>query len=650
MAQTTFQTLRVSLEDLLKDCGSGKIQLPDFQRSWVWDEERIKGLLASISQAFPVGALMTLEMKAGAAETFARRPIQGALPEAEVRGPDSLLLDGQQRMTSLYQTCLRDAVVETITPRHRLVRHWFYIDMLKALDPASDREEAIFGVPEDRKIKANFDRDVVLDLSKPELEYEHLKFPVNRVFDFFKWMQGFINHWNNKGDPSKWDLFNAFKDAVLDNFKAYQVPVISLGHDTSHEAVCLVFEKVNTGGKALDAFELVTAMYAAQGHRLRDDWLGTPLRPAKDGKLAEPATSGIQTRLQSFGRYADKPFGVLEKVASTDFLQAVALLHSIDMREQARAGGAKDADLPPVRATKQSLLDLRLSGFKKHRDAVEEGFKTATKFLRQVHIFRVADLPYQTQVIPLAAILTLLGQKWENAAVRAKLTRWFWCGIFGELYGSAIESRFARDVQQVPAWIDGGPEPDTVREGALRTDRLRTMRSRLSAAYKGIHVLLMQEGAKDFRTGQSFDQIVFFDEAVDIHHIFPQAWCAAQKIDASVYDCVINKTPLGSRTNRIIGGNAPSSYLSNIEAGSTKEQPIAPDMLDTHLRSHCIDPTLLRADDFAAFMADREKQLLALIAKVTGHVTIAGSAAPDDEEEVPSDIARDAEPLAAAAE
>jgi hypothetical protein len=72
VAQTAFKTNPVGLEQLLHDCGAGKIQLPDFQRSWVWDEERIRSRISSISQAFPVGALMTLEMKAGAAETFAR--------------------------------------------------------------------------------------------------------------------------------------------------------------------------------------------------------------------------------------------------------------------------------------------------------------------------------------------------------------------------------------------------------------------------------------------------------------------------------------------------------------------------------------------------------------------------------------------------
>src|SRR5206468_5466080 len=112
MAGSTFQTNPFDLNKLLEDCHRGVLQLPDFQRSWVWDEDRIKSLISSISEAFPVGALMTLEMKAGAADTFARRPVQGASPAASSRAPDQLLLDGQQRMTSLYQTCMRKEIVE----------------------------------------------------------------------------------------------------------------------------------------------------------------------------------------------------------------------------------------------------------------------------------------------------------------------------------------------------------------------------------------------------------------------------------------------------------------------------------------------------------------------------------------------------------
>jgi hypothetical protein len=58
-SRSSFQTNPIDLDKLLEDCHRGSLQLPDFQRSWVWDEERIKSLIASISRAFPIGALMS---------------------------------------------------------------------------------------------------------------------------------------------------------------------------------------------------------------------------------------------------------------------------------------------------------------------------------------------------------------------------------------------------------------------------------------------------------------------------------------------------------------------------------------------------------------------------------------------------------------
>lgn len=621
--QAAFKTNPVSLEELLRLCGNGKIQLPDFQRSWVWDEDRIKALIASISQAFPVGALMTLDVKPGGADTFARRPVQGADAIAAAT-PDQLLLDGQQRMTSLYQTCMRRDVVHTITPRLKLVKRWFYIDIRKAMNPAVDREDAIIAVPDDRRVKSDFDRKIELDLSTPELEYQQLLFPLNQTFDWDEWQDGFNEYWLER-DPDTRRLFKPFKDDILQNFKSYQLPVIALSPDTSHEAVCLVFEKVNTGGKPLDAFELVTAMYAARGHRLRDDWHGVEGAP------------GLQTRLQLYGRAAEQKFGVLERVAATDVLQAIALLHGAERREAEIAAGRKESELSAVRVTRQSLLDLPLEAYLKHRAAVEEGFKTAARFLRQHHIYRVVDLPYQGQLVPFAAILAKIGGKFDHAAVRAHLARWFWCGIFGELYGSAVESRFVKDLLEVPAWLDGGPEPSTIVDGRFRPERLRTMRTRLSAAYKGIHALLMAEGAIDFRSGQPFGQTIFFDEYVDIHHIFPQDWCKKQKFEPKIFDTIINKTPLTYKTNRILGGVAPSEYLRRLEQGGKDTPAIASPALDEYLTSHAINPALLRADNFMGFMADREGRLLAMIARATGHPIVHAQVAPEEGDDVEED-------------
>ncbi|WP_181770183.1 DUF262 domain-containing protein [Bradyrhizobium sp. UNPF46] len=618
MAGSTFKTNPFELNKLLEECAEGIIQLPDFQRSWVWDEDRIKSLIASVSRAFPVGALMSLET--GGPVNFKPRPIEGAPPEAKKTAPQSLLLDGQQRMTSLYQVTLRNKVVETETPKKKRVKRWFYIDIRKALDPSVDREEAIIGVPEDKIIRKDFGRTVELDLSTPAAEFALLMYPLTQVFDWDRWQDGFDAHWRGDQNEVVREEFRAFKRQILENFKRYQVPVIALDRSTSKEAVCVVFEKVNTGGKALDAFELVTAMYAASGHELRKDWYGDEQTPGRLQRFSETLRAPGATT------------SIIAGVSNTDFLQAISLFYTRDCRRIAEAAGKQGRELPAVSANRQALLNLPLAEYKKYEAQVERGFIQAAKFLLMLHIYRIFDLPYQSQVVPLAAILADIGDSWEHDATRAKIERWYWNGVFGELYGSAVESRIAKDFLEVPVWLKGGPEPSTVSETLFRADRLKSMRMRLSAAYKGMNALLMKVGAQDFRSGQKFDHTVFFGENVDIHHIFPQDWCKKQGLKPKVYDSIINKTPLSSRTNIIIGGVAPSEYLAKLEKGGRITPPIDARNLDRYLQTHLIDPVLLRADRFDEFLADRQRRLLSLIEQATGKEAYSGTEAEEGED------------------
>jgi hypothetical protein len=631
MAGSTFKTNPYDLHELLKNCERGILQLPDFQRSFVWDEDRITSLIASVSRAFPIGALMTLET--GGEMDFKPRPIEGAPKWAMDQKPHSLLLDGQQRMTSLYQVALSGKIVETTTLKKKLVKRWFYIDIQRALDPTIDREEAIVSIPDSKMIVTDFGREIVLDLRTEADEFERLMYPVSKVFQWDDWQKRFIEYSMKKGDfKEKWETIAAFKENVLDNFGKYQIPVIALGSGTSKEAVCVVFEKVNTGGKALDAFELVTAMYAAAGHELRRDWYG------KDGE------KGRQHRLATTIHPAGQDSGILAEVSNTDFLQAVSLFHTRERRQDAANNGKQGKELPAVTGKRSALLNLPLEAYKKFQNKVEEGFVRAAKFLHTLHIYRIFDLPYQSQVVPLAAILADIGDAWTHETTRAKLVQWYWNGVFGELYGSAVDSRIARDFMEVPEWLNGGESPSTVRDATFRADRLKTMRMRLSAAYKGVNALLMKEGAEDFRSGQKFDHTVFFGENVDIHHIFPKAWCETQGIKPTVYDSIINKTPLSDKTNRIIGGVAPSIYLSKLEAGDKETPPIAHASLDAHLASHLVNPALLRSDNFPAFMLDRQQMLLALIERATGKAvyqseeSAEGPEAENDEETAEAEL------------
>lgn len=158
------------LSELIRNITAGKMQLPEFQRSWTWDDGRIRGILASLSQGFPMWAVMCLEY--GNKEVkFKYRPIEGVKNVTEI--PDHLVLDGQQRLTSMYRATCSKEPVETKTEKGKKIKRFYYLDMKKCLDENEDRYDAIIPVPEDKCVKKNFNREIVLDLSTRELEYEH---------------------------------------------------------------------------------------------------------------------------------------------------------------------------------------------------------------------------------------------------------------------------------------------------------------------------------------------------------------------------------------------------------------------------------------------------------------------------------------------
>ncbi|MGB4450736.1 MAG: DUF262 domain-containing protein, partial [Tepidanaerobacteraceae bacterium] len=104
----TFDSTKIGLLDILEEVHCGKIQLPDFQRGWIWDDDRIKGIIASVAKSFPIGAIMLLET-GNENVRFKTKPIEGVKLNDEVK-PDLLILDGQQRITSLYQTIMTNEV------------------------------------------------------------------------------------------------------------------------------------------------------------------------------------------------------------------------------------------------------------------------------------------------------------------------------------------------------------------------------------------------------------------------------------------------------------------------------------------------------------------------------------------------------------
>lgn len=586
MPVDTFGIEKEFLRDLLKEVVTGRAQLPEFQRGWVWPDRNIASLLASISLGYPAGTLMML--RAGGDVRFKLRPVEGALLSADVQ-PERLILDGQQRLTSLFQSLASGKPVQTQDTRKHPVSGWFYMDMRMALDPFADREDAILFLPADR-MQRNFRGEITADYSTGEKEYEAGLFPLARVFDPDDWYTGFQEFWDY--DKEKIKLWSTFNRDVIRKFDRYQLPVIELNRDTPRQAVCQVFEKVNTGGVTLTVFELLTATFAADEFDLRQHW----------ERECQGAWSGSEYR-------------ILREVANTDFLQAVTLLATAARRAAAAAEGQDDERLPRIGCKRDDMLKLTLDEYRRFAPAVVSGMRAAAKFLHGQHLFETKYLPYGSQLVPLAAILASLGKDGQVAGAQQKLARWYWCGVFGELYGGTTETRFSRDLPEVVSWIRGtGPQPRTVDDAQFAPGRLLTLRTRGSAAYKGIYALLLKAGAIDWRTGEAADMNLYFDEAIDIHHIFPKAWCEKQGIKPNTYNSIVNKTPLTARTNRVIGGRAPSEYLARL----ANSAGVDTDTIRKHVSTHLADADLMARNDFDTFFATRARALLDQIASATG--------------------------------
>jgi hypothetical protein len=590
---TTFDSTKQSLNELLNEITTGKLQLPDFQRGWVWDDDHIKSLLVSIARSFPVGAIMLLE--AGGEVRFETRPVEGLeekLPK-DIK-PEKLILDGQQRLTTLTQALALIEPVNTKTSKGKKIKRHYYFDIQKAVESPHDLEDAVIAVDEKRQLRSNFGRDIDLDLSTRELECKQMYFPCDQIMSSDEWEQ--VLH---EVSPENFPVYMDFRKQLLAPFRTYQVPVIQLKKETTKEAVCIVFEKVNTGGVQLSVFELITASYAADGYNLRDDWYGSSIR-------------NVESRQERLVQDA-----LLNGTEAPEFLQTLTLLHTHELRKQDIADGKTGKQVKPVSAKRADVLQLPLQAWKDWADDVEKGFKLVGKFLRKECFYSRREVPYSTQLVPLAAVLAKLGNRWLEPKIYEKLTRWFWSGVLGELYGGAVETRMANDYEELLGWFENEELlPRTVRDATFQPDRFDTLRSRLSAAYKAINILVLREGSQDWFWKAGVQELDVDEIALDIHHIFPKDWCGKRNIHKDRYDSILNKTQISYKANRKIGGVAPSVYLPSIQG--EKQVQLSDDEMNEILSTHALSPELLRADDFDGFIEARRKALSELIGRAMG--------------------------------
>jgi hypothetical protein len=203
---------------LLEQFEIGTIQVPEFQRDVALKDDWVKHLLASVSLAYPIGAVMLLD--AGNPEVrFETHAINGApQPVAE---PSRVLVDGQHRMSALYQALMSGSGV-TIGGTEPPMKRWYYIDARAAIDP-------------------NVDRDVAILSMAAESVGERGLFPLRLIFgpesDLKLWKFEFIQAGPSAGSDSRSEWLREFEEQVLNAFREYHVPAFRLHQATTRWTV-----------------------------------------------------------------------------------------------------------------------------------------------------------------------------------------------------------------------------------------------------------------------------------------------------------------------------------------------------------------------------------------------------------------------------
>lgn len=565
-----FTSPSYSLTDLFARINRGELQMPDFQRTYSWDVDRIHSLIVTVLRGYPIGALLSLDTR-NEPMRFRPRPLTGA--PATDQAPGLLLLDGQQRLTSLYHCFQGDGYIETVDFRGKRIVRRFFIDIARAVDSDVLPEEAVFTVDEDGYATSHFAPVLEAPLTDTESAVRAGCVPVESLLGqlgsdlLFDIAAG--------ADEKRRQDIKDFHHRYVAPLSAYDVPMIRLSRETARAGIGSIFAQANSAGLPMDVFELLTAVFSAED---------------PDYSLATEATKLID-------QLASYP--VLGEIRRTDFLTAVTL-YVTTLR--GRTGSQRE-----------DTLTLTLDEWRTHAPTLVDGFAAAASYLADRAILSSQQVPYPQQLLPLAAILALTPDLELTVGTTAgdRLNRWYWCGVLGELYGrAAVEIRAARDVAQVVPWLrdEDAPTPKTVEDARFSESRLFSV-DPTSAVWRGIYALLMARGAKDWRTGKCFNSETYADLAPSFEPIFPRTWCQDNGIETVLAASILNHTPMGKRTEVVLAGFNPTRYLPRVQSKSVMED----DEFDAVLASHELDPALLHSSRAREFFEDRRRRIIGMV-------------------------------------
>ena len=571
------------IETLLTWVKSGEIAIPEIQRPFVWEATKVRNLLDSLYQGYPVGYLIawrnpTVKLKDGSASAGKR-----------------ILIDGQQRVTALMAALLG---IEVLTEDYETVH------IRIAFNPQEEKFE----------------------VANPAIRKDSAWLPdVAAVFDAKASMFQLVSAYCEANPSSSQDA--VFK--VLERLRGIvnnHVGVIELAEDLDIETVTEIFIRVNSAGKALSQADFAMSKIAVNetygGNVLRkaiDYFCHLAVAPEFKAKIEKGDTAFVQSEF----------FGKMKWICDVnDDIYDPNYTDMLRVAFTSEFGRGKLQDLV-------ALLSGRNFETKAYEDAIAEdsfrklkngilAFVNETHFDRITMILRSAgfissDLISSQNAVNFAYILYLRGRKEHvpPAELEKLVRRWYAMSVLRGRYSGSPESQFDFDIRQIDSrgvkdYVNAvipNELPDSFWTGMLpQFMDTSSIKSPYFLCYKAAQAKL---GDKGFLSRDITVRDLLLNRA-DVHHVFPRQYLKDKGLTSSSYNQIANYVIAQSEINIAIGAKAPLAYFDELrqqtDGGATRYGGITDqqEML-ANLESNCIPAGVLQGavPDYLGFLEIR---------------------------------------------
>lgn len=578
-----------SLDTILAWVKSGEIAIPEIQRPFVWDASKVRDLMDSLYQGYPVGYVI-------AWKNPNVRLRDGSLSEGK-----KILIDGQQRVTALTAAILGEYVIDKTYKR---------IKIKIAFNPLTER----FEVQNPAILK---DKTWLPDISEA----------INGSVGILKLVRNYLES-NPEADENT--VEKSFTSLI--NIPRKQIGIIELAHDLDIETVTEIFIRINSKGVVLSQADFAMSKIATNV-----EYGGNELRKAIDYFCHLAIAPEFYRHIVD----NDKDF------AASDFFQKIQWLKT----ENEDLYDPDYTDLIRVAFTSQfnrgrlsdlvSLLSGRNFEMRTFEDSIaEQSFATLRKgvenFVRQTNFERFLmiiksagfispKLVRSQNALNFAYVLYLKLKELNvnETHIGSYVPRWFVYSILTGRYSGSPESFFDYDIKQIAERPfaeylkekEDGELSDAFWNAAL-PQSLDT--SVASSPYFNVFLAAQVKASdKGFLSKNIFVKNLI-EQRGDIHHLFPKDYLKKNGADRGKYNQIANYVYMQSEINIKIGNRPPKDYFqlitAHIENGGNPVSGISSNQeLFDNLKANCIPPEIMQmnVEDYAEFLTLRRKLMAA---------------------------------------